>query len=71
VLDGPADIYMAIRDDVGAAFSNGLPVVELSGATDAGAPSDERPTWLSPDRCTLFFTSNRSGVYRAYSATRR
>jgi hypothetical protein len=71
VLDGPADIYMAIRDDVGAAFSNGLPVVELSGATDAGAPSDERPTWLSPDRCTLLFVSNRSGSYRAYSASRR
>jgi hypothetical protein len=68
---GPATIWTATRADKSAAFSGVLPVSELHGNVDSGAESDDRPTWLSPDRCTLFFTSNRSGVYRAYSATRR
>jgi hypothetical protein len=62
----PADIMMARRAAKGAAFAAALPV---EGAVNGA--SDDRPTWLSPDRCTLLFTSNRSGSYRAYSASRR
>jgi hypothetical protein len=66
----PGAVWTATRAAPGDAFGAGVPVPGLAGTTGAGAPSDDRPTWLSPDRCTLFFVSNRSGSYRAYSTTR-
>ncbi len=69
-LDGPADIWMATRTSTAVPFSAGLQTSGLAGVVDGGSPSDDRPTWLSADRCTLLFVSNRSGAYRAYRATR-
>lgn len=66
----PTAIWMATRADKNAAFVDAVPIAKLAGQ-DAGMPTDDRPTWVSADRCTLFFVSNRSGAYRAYRATRR
>lgn len=65
---GPnGDIFVAKRADKGSSFEIPDPIV---GINESGA--DDRPTWLSPDRCTLLFTSNRGGgVYGLYRARRR
>jgi hypothetical protein len=66
----PAGIWTATRATKSASFGSGDPVPALNGTTDAGTTSDDRPTWLSADRCTLLLVSNRSGAYRAYAASR-
>ncbi len=40
---------------------------KLATLTGAG---DDRDPWISPDRLTLYFTTNRSGVREIYRATR-
>jgi hypothetical protein len=62
----PADVWYATRADKNAPFSGALPVEGINDGT-----ADDRPTWLSADQCTLLFTSNRSGAYRVYRASRR
>lgn len=65
---GPnGDIFVAKRTDKGLPFEIPNAVPEINEAS-----ADDRPTWLSPDRCTLLFTSNRGGAaYALYRARRR
>ncbi|MBX3227415.1 MAG: PD40 domain-containing protein [Labilithrix sp.] len=46
---GMLDIYVATRTSKDAAFTNVRNVAELN------ADGDERPTWISPDACRLYF----------------
>ena len=64
---GNDDIWVARRAAVGAPFDTPTAVTELNSAAADG------PRWLSPDGCTLYFTSDRSGGqggYDLYAATR-
>ncbi|HLK90135.1 MAG TPA: hypothetical protein VKZ18_09580 [Polyangia bacterium] len=64
---GNDDIWVARRAALGDPFSAPAPVTELNSAAADG------PRWLSPDGCTLYFTSTRSGGlggYDLYAATR-
>jgi hypothetical protein len=66
--NGRNDIYHATRASTSDPFSAISKVSELS--TDA---SEDFPTWLSPDRCTLMYTSDvagGSGGYDIWIATR-
>ncbi len=64
---GGRDVYIARRTIPTAPFDAADP---LSGI--GGGSSDDRPSWLSPDHCVLFFTSDRdTGNYGAYRARRR
>lgn len=67
---GPGHVWMATRASKSASFSGAAAAAGLEGLTGGGGESDDRPTWLSADRCTLLFVSNRSGAYRAYAASR-
>lgn len=64
---GGEDIYVATRSETGAAWSSGLP---LPTGTING-DDDDRPTWISPNNCTLLFTSKRGGSWRAYRVDRK
>ena len=64
---GNDDIWIARRAAVGDPFGAPATVAELNSAAADG------PRWLSPDGCTLYFTSDRNGGqggYDLYSATR-
>jgi hypothetical protein len=64
---GNDDIWIARRSAVGDPFGPPTPVSELNSAAADG------PRWLSPDGCTLYFTSDRNGGqggYDLYTATR-
>ncbi|HVV48432.1 MAG TPA: hypothetical protein VHO06_02130, partial [Polyangia bacterium] len=64
---GNDDIWIARRPAASAAFGPPAAVAELNSAAADG------PRWLSPDGCTLYFTSDRSGGqggYDLYTATR-
>ena len=64
---GNDDIWIARRAAVGDPFGTPAAVTELNSAAADG------PRWLSPDSCTLYFTSDRSGGqggYDLYTATR-
>lgn len=50
---GGRDIYVATRATPTDAFGPARQVAEVSSA------SNEYPDWISPDRCRLYFTSNR------------
>lgn len=66
--DGAAeDIYVATRSSKTAAWGSALPLASATINTAAA----ERPTWISPNNCTLFFTSDRGGSWRAYRVDRR
>ena len=58
------DIYRAERSSVDADFGPPERVVELSTAS-----ADEDP-WVSPDRRTIIFSSDRSGNQQLYQASR-
>jgi hypothetical protein len=60
------DIYRATRASLSEAF--GAPSV----VTELAAPTNEGPTWISPDGCTLVFTSSRAGAggYDLWMTTR-
>jgi len=53
---GPDDIYVATRSRIGARFGQPVSVTELNTS------SRERPNWISPDDCTLYFASDRPGT---------
>lgn len=64
---GASEIWMSTRASKTAPFDVADPV----GALNIGT-ADDRPSWLAPDRCTLYFTSDRNGgVYGVYRARRR
>jgi hypothetical protein len=48
-------IWVARRAKDVEPFGSPEPIAELEPA------SDDAPTWLSPDGCTLWFTSTRAG----------
>jgi Tol biopolymer transport system component len=50
------DIWHATRSTTNDGFGTPTQVTELSGTT-----SDDYGSWLSPDRCTFIFSSNRAG----------
>ncbi len=58
------DIWSAVRPSPAAAWLPPSPVMELSTA------ADEVPSWLSADRCRLYLSSDQSGRYKIYVATR-
>ena len=58
------DVWIARRAKAGDAFGAPSRVDELNTAFD------EWPSWLSPDGCRLYFTSNRGGSYDLYFARR-
>jgi Tol biopolymer transport system component len=58
----PGDIRFSTRDDLGAHFSDPLPVTGLN--TDA----DDRDPWLSADGKRLYFSSDRVGELDIYVA---
>lgn len=61
---GQSDIYHATRSSPTAAFGAPTPVTELNSA------NIELPSWLSPDRCSVLFSSDRLGTYDIWIATR-
>ena len=58
------NLWTAMRDDPEATWDAPNPVAELN------SDGDDIDPWLSPDRLTLWFASNRSGQYELYVATR-
>jgi hypothetical protein len=68
-LQGEWDIWMATRPSAGAHFSMPRHVHELDSPPDAGGQWNA-PTFVTRDGCTLYFSSNRSGVLLPYFATR-
>ncbi len=66
--NGRNDIWHATRASTADGFGTPVMVAELSGTT-----SEDFPSWISADRCTLLFTSDRAGgngSYDIYIATR-
>jgi len=61
------DIYRSTRASLAEPFATPSLVAELA------EPTDEVPTWISPDGCVLVFASNRpgAGFYDLWMATRR
>jgi len=60
------DIFLARRATPTGRFGDIVRVADLD------TPDDEWPSWLSPDGCRLYFTSNRNGGnYDLYFARRR
>ncbi len=62
--NAPADLYAASRASLDERF--GAPVL-MQGVNSA---QEDRDPWLSPDGNTLYFSSDRSGDYEIYRATR-
>jgi Tol biopolymer transport system component len=61
--NGP-EVYYAERDSATSSFGPAVAVAELA------APGNNKPTWLSPDLCRLYFETTRSGNYDIYVAER-
>lgn len=63
------DIWHAVRSTTADGFGTPTKVAELSADT-----TEDFPSWLSPDRCTLVFSSDRTagsnGGYDIWMATR-
>jgi hypothetical protein len=59
-----ADIWTATRTTKSAEFSGAVRVTELD------TMSNERPAWISPDSCRLYFSSDSSGTNQIYVASR-
>jgi hypothetical protein len=66
---GEWDIWMATRPSADAHFSMPKHVSQLDSPPDAGGQWNT-PTFVTRDGCTLYFSSNRSGVLLPYFATR-
>ena len=58
------DIWLSTRTATSQPWSAPVQVAELD------TPSVEIPTWLSPDLCRLYLTTNRGGNYDVYVASR-
>jgi len=52
---GNYDIWVATRPNISVAFGAATNVAELNTS------SSELPSWISPDGCRIYFTSNRAG----------
>lgn len=52
---GGQDLFYASRSDTNQGFSNPTPLAELNTA------ADDLPMWVTPDGCTLYFSSVRAG----------
>lgn len=52
---GKGDVYVASRPDLTSKFGPAVPVAEVN------SEADESPSWISPDNCTLYLTSDRAG----------
>lgn len=52
------DVFVAHRPSVGALFEAARAVPELTSA------ADDYPSWISPDGCRIYFTSNRDEANR-------
>jgi hypothetical protein len=63
-VTGAYDIYVTTRPAVGVPFAVGVPVPSLNSAADDG------PSWLSPNGCRLYLSSDRDGTNDIYVATR-
>jgi hypothetical protein len=61
---GDAELHVAARADGSAAFAAAELITELA------APGLDNDAWISPDRRTLLFTSDRDGTVRLWQATR-
>lgn len=62
--DGNQQLYRAVRATPTDAFGAPVPLTELNSPQADASPS------LSRDRLTVYFSSNRSGNWRLYRATR-
>jgi Tol biopolymer transport system component len=62
---GSVDIYWARRASTSVAFDPPVRVTELATA------DGESPSWISPDLCTLYFTSTRNGGLEHIYVARR
>jgi hypothetical protein len=62
-IDGGADCFAQWRSG-SLKLSTPQKLATLTGA------GDDRDPWISPDRLTLYFTTNRSGAHEIYRATR-
>ncbi len=61
--ENPGDLYAAERRNLSDRF---VEAVEIIGVN---TEADDRDPWLSPDRRTLYFSSDRSGDFEIYQAT--
>ncbi len=61
---GLHDVWVATRASTATAFGAPRIVPEVSSTTE------DQPSWVSSDRCRLYLTSNRSGTYKLYVATK-
>jgi hypothetical protein len=61
---GESDIWTATRPNLGAPFGAATVVPGIN------SPVDEFPSWLSPDGCRLYFSSERAGVEDIFVASR-
>lgn len=59
---GKRKVFFVTRPSTQLGWSGAL---EVQGKVNEPGFDDE-PTWISPDKCTLLFTSNRAGSRRAY-----
>lgn len=61
VVSAPTDfdIWMATRSSLGDGFGPAQPVTLSSGSLNTN--QFQAPTWISPDGCTLYFSSNDHG----------
>jgi Tol biopolymer transport system component len=59
--NGRNDIWHATRASTADGFGMATEVTELSGTA-----TEDFPTWISPDRCMLLFTSDRTGGNGSY-----
>ena len=58
------DVFLSTRASTSQPWSAPSQVAELD------TPSIEVPSWLSPDLCRLYLTTNRGGNYDIYLASR-
>jgi hypothetical protein len=61
---GDAELHISARPDVGATFAAAELITELA------SPGLDNDAWISPDRRTLLFTSDRDGTVRLWQSTR-
>lgn len=64
VGQGGHDIWVATRSSTSVPFGSPHVVAEVS------SPQEDDPDWVSSDRCRLYITSNRSGTFKIYVATK-
>jgi Tol biopolymer transport system component len=63
---GKRKVFYVTRPSASSPWSSALEMQGMVNLQDF----DDEPSWLSPDQCTLIFTSNRAGAPRAYQIVR-